>query len=141
VDCLHHHQQQDLNTSYSEFLATHLPVFLGAKDPLDADDWVRTTESKFGLLHYTEYQKTSYATQQLRGPVGAWWASYTTALPADHHLLASTMRHKLVEFLELHQGNHSTYMYPQEFNNMAQYSGHHVDNDAKIIEEPLNIQL
>jgi hypothetical protein len=29
------------------------------------------------------------------------------------------MRHKLVEFLELHQGNHSVYDYNQEFNNLA----------------------
>jgi hypothetical protein len=59
-----------MNTSYSYFLATHPLVFVGAKDPLDADDWLRTTESKFGLLHCTKYQKTLYATQQLRGP--AW---------------------------------------------------------------------
>jgi hypothetical protein len=96
-------------------LATHLSVFSGAKDPLDADDWLRTTESKFGLLHCIEYQKTLYAAQQLRGPAGAWWASYTTALSADHHVvwdefcvafhghhfLADTVRCKLVEFLEL----------------------------------------
>jgi hypothetical protein len=48
-----HHNYQDMNTSYSDFLATHLLAFSGAKDPLDADDWLHTTESKFGLLHYT----------------------------------------------------------------------------------------
>jgi hypothetical protein len=104
-----------MNTSYSDFLATHPPVFAGAKDPLDADDWLRTIESKFGLLHCTEYQKTLYAAQQLKGPTGAWWASYTATLPADHqvvwdefhvafcghHLSAGTVHRKLVEFLEL----------------------------------------
>jgi hypothetical protein len=117
--------------SYSKFLVTHLPLFSGGKDKLEADDWLRTTESKFSLLHYTEYQKTLYAAQQLRGPTGAWWASYTAALPADrhvpwgefraafcgHHLSAGTMCHKLAEFLDLHQGNHSIYEYIQEFNN------------------------
>jgi hypothetical protein len=58
-----HHRQQDINTSYSDFLATHPPVFSRAKDLLDADDWLRTTESKFGLLHCIEYQKTLYAAQ------------------------------------------------------------------------------
>jgi hypothetical protein len=38
-----------------DFLVTHPPVFSGAKDPLEADDWLRTTKSKLGLLHYTEY--------------------------------------------------------------------------------------
>jgi hypothetical protein len=125
-----------MNTSYSEFLATHPLIFSKAKDSLDADDWLCTTESKFGLLHSTEYQKTLYVAQQLRGPVGAWWASFTAALPADHHvawdefciafhghyLLAGTVRCKLVEFLELR----------------------HVDTDAKktkLYRKGLNIQL
>jgi hypothetical protein len=94
------------------------------------DDWLRTTESKFGLLHCTEYQ-------QLRGLVGAWWASYLTAPPTDHHvawgefhiafrghhLSASTICRKLAEFLELCQGNHSVYDYNQEFNNLVEYGG------------------
>jgi hypothetical protein len=128
-----HPQYQDMNTSYSEFLATHPPLFSGGKDQLEADDWLRTTESKFSLLHCTEYQKTLYAAQQLRGPAGAWWASYTSALPADHHvpwgefriafhghhLSAGIMRRKLAEFLDLHQGKYFVYEYIQEFNNLA----------------------
>jgi hypothetical protein len=53
------HQERD--SSYSDFLATHPPVFADATDPLEADSWLHTTESKFGLLHCTEYQKTLYA--------------------------------------------------------------------------------
>jgi hypothetical protein len=95
---------------------------------------------------------------QLRGPAGAWWASYTAALPANHHvpwgefrtafrghhLLAGTMRHKLAEFLDLRQGNRSVYEYIQEFNNLAQYRSHHVDTDAKkaeLFRKGLTIQL
>jgi hypothetical protein len=114
-----------MNTSYSEFLVKHPPLFSGGKDLLEADDWLCITESKFRLLHCTEYQKTLYAAKQLRGPAGAWWASYTAALPADHHvpwgefrvcfrghhLSAGTMCHKLVKFLNLHQGNCSVYEY------------------------------
>jgi hypothetical protein len=58
-----HHSHQDMNMSYSDFLVTHPPIFSGAKDSLEEDDWFRTTESKFGLLHCTEYQKTMYTTQ------------------------------------------------------------------------------
>jgi hypothetical protein len=72
-----------MNTSYSVFLVTHPPLFSGGKDPLEADDWLRTTKSKFSLLHCTEYQKTLYAAQQLIGPAKAWWASYTAALPTN----------------------------------------------------------
>jgi hypothetical protein len=158
AECPQHPRYQDMNMSYSEFLATHLLLFSGEKDPLETNDWLRTTESKFSLLHCTEYQKTLYATQQLRGPAGAWWASYTVALPADHHvpwgefhaafrghhLLAGTMRRKLAAFLDLQQGNCSVYEYIQEFNNLAQYGSHHVNTDAKkseLFHKGLTIQL
>jgi hypothetical protein len=61
-----------------------------------------------------------------------------------HHLSAGIVRLKLVEFLELRQGNRYVYEYTQEFNNLAQYGGHHVDTDAKKAElycKGLNIQL
>jgi hypothetical protein len=63
VECPQHHRQQDMNMSYSNFLATHSPIFSGAKDLLDVDDWLRTTKSKFGMLNCTEYQKTLYVVQ------------------------------------------------------------------------------
>jgi hypothetical protein len=50
-----------MNTSDSDFLATHPPVFSGAMDPFEVDDWLHTTKSKFDLLHYIEYQKTLFA--------------------------------------------------------------------------------
>jgi hypothetical protein len=138
-----HPQRQDMKTSYSEFLSTH---------PLEVDDSLRTTESKFDLLHCIVYQKTVCSS------AGAWWASYTAALPADyhvswgefraafhgHHLSAGTMRCKLAEFLDLHQGNRSVFEYTQEFNNLTQYEGHHVDTDAKkaeLFHKGLTIQL
>jgi uncharacterized membrane protein len=112
---------------------THPPLFFEATDPLEADDWLRTTKSKFGLLHYIEYQKTLYVTQQLRGLAGAWWASYTAALPANHqvlwgefcitfrghHLSVGVMGHKLTEFLDLRKENHSIYEYCQDFKNLT----------------------
>jgi hypothetical protein len=115
------HQERD--SLYSDFLATHPSVFADATDPLEVNSWLRTTESKFGLLHCTEYQKTLYAVQQLRGAAGAWWASYIATLPEDHHvswgefqtafrahhLSAGLLRSKQKEFLDLEQGNHSVF--------------------------------
>jgi hypothetical protein len=107
------HQERD--SSCSDFLETHPLVFADATDPLEADNWLCTTESKFRLLHCTEYQKTLYVAQQLRGAAGAWWASYIATLPEDHHvprgefhtafrayhLSAGLLRSKLKEFLDL----------------------------------------
>jgi hypothetical protein len=49
------HQERD--SSYSDFLATHPLVFADATNPLEADSWLRTTESKFGLLHCTDIKR------------------------------------------------------------------------------------
>jgi hypothetical protein len=117
------HQERD--SSYSDFLSTHPPVFADATDPLEANSWLRTTQSKFRLFHCREYQKTLYAAQQLRSAAGAWWASYITTLPDDHHipwgelctafhahhLSAGLLHSKLKEFLDLEQGNHSVFNY------------------------------
>jgi hypothetical protein len=133
------------DSSYSDFLATHPRVFADVTDPLEADSWLHTIESKFGQLHCTEYQKTLYAAQQLRGATGAWWASYIATLPDDHHVLwgefhtafrahhlsMGLLRSKLKEFLDLEQGNHSVFNYTRQFNTLAQYGTYHVDMDEK----------
>jgi hypothetical protein len=108
---------------YSDFLATHPLVFADATDPLEADSWLRTIESKFVLLYCTKYQKTLYTAQQLRVSAGDWWTSYIAALPANHqwgdfrtalrahHLSTGLLRTKLKEFLDLEQENHSVFDY------------------------------
>jgi hypothetical protein len=73
AECPQHHRHQDMNMSYSEFLATHPPLFSRGKNSLEADDWLCTTESKFSLLHCTEYPKTIChlaAQRSSRGLVG-----------------------------------------------------------------------
>jgi hypothetical protein len=64
-------------TTYSDFAATHPPLFTEAGEPLEADHWLRAVESKFGLLRCTEVQKTLFVAQQLRSDASAWWANYT----------------------------------------------------------------
>jgi hypothetical protein len=128
-------------------LVTHPPVFADVTDPLEADSWLHTTESKFGLLHCIEYQKTLYAMQQLRCTAGAWWASYITTLTDDHHvpwgefctalrahhLPAGLLHSKQKEFLDLEQGNHSVFDYTRQFNTLAQYGSYHIDTDEKKV--------
>jgi hypothetical protein len=41
-------------TTYSDFTATHPPLFTEAGEPLEANHWLRVMESKFGLLCCTE---------------------------------------------------------------------------------------
>jgi hypothetical protein len=102
-------------------------------------------ESKFGLLRYTEVQKTLFSAQQLRGDASAWWANYTATRPADYQVLwaefrdafcayyipTSVMRKKHQEFMDLKQGGRSVHDYSKQFNHLAQYAPDQVDTDAK----------
>jgi hypothetical protein len=132
-------------TIYSDFVGTHLPLFTEAGEPLEADHWLRVMESKFGLLCYTEVQKTLFIAQQLRGDASAWWANYTATRPADYHvpwaefcdafhahyIPAGVMRKKHQEFMDLKQGERSVHDYSKQFNHLAQYAPDQVDIDEK----------
>jgi hypothetical protein len=72
------------STTYSDFAATHPPLFTEAGEPLEADHWFWVMESKFGLLRCTEVQKTLFTAQQLCGDASAWWANYAATHPADY---------------------------------------------------------
>ena len=69
-----------------DFTDTRPPVFSKAEEPLEADDWLRTIEQKFELIHCTEVQKPRFAAQQLRGATGAWWANLVAVQPAGHQI-------------------------------------------------------
>ena len=91
-------------------------------EPLDADAWFWTIESKFALLPVpcSEANKTLFAAKQLRGTARIWWDNYRATLPADHvvlwdafrvhHIPEGLMDRKMNEFLALTQG---TRMVPQ----------------------------
>jgi hypothetical protein len=47
--------QQSQESSYFDFLVTQPPEFVETTDPLEANHWLRVTESKFGLVHCSEF--------------------------------------------------------------------------------------
>jgi hypothetical protein len=53
--------QGPYETSYLDFSETRPPLFIKAEDPLEADEWVRVIEQKFGLIRCTETQKPLFA--------------------------------------------------------------------------------
>ena len=136
-----------LASGYQDFFGTHPPLFHRTDEPLDADAWLRTIESKFVLLPVpcSEANKTLFAAQQLRGTARIRWDNYRAMLPADyvvnweefrtafrvHHIPEGLLDRKLNEFLSLTQGNRTVLQYIQVFNHLCQYAGHHVDTDAK----------
>jgi hypothetical protein len=86
-------------------------------EPLDADAWLRTIESKFALLSApcSDENKVLFAAQQLRGTARIWWDHYHAMQPAGHvitwdefrtafrahHIPEGLIERKLNEFLNL----------------------------------------
>jgi hypothetical protein len=151
-------QHQQTQKSYFDFLATRPIKFVEMTDPLEANHWLHVTESKFGVLHYFEFQKTLFTAKQLRGSASAWWAMYTAAIQDNHqvswtefctafrghHLLVETMHRNLREFLDLQQGTNNVYEYIEKFKFLAQYGTYHIDTDEKkeeLFKRGLNLPL
>ena len=55
-----------------------------ADEPLEADSWFKTMESKFTLYPYNEGDKAGFAAQQLRGPARTWWDNHMAMFPRGH---------------------------------------------------------
>ena len=70
-------------TTLTEFLRTQLPQFANAKEPLEADDWLRALERKFSALHVPAAEHVNFSTYLLAGPAAAWWEiSHVSLSPA-----------------------------------------------------------
>jgi hypothetical protein len=146
------HQQsrgrdEPLVATYQDFLSTQPPLFSKAEEPLDADAWLRTIESKFALLTIpcADPNKAHFATQQLRGAARIWWDNFCAMQTNGHaisweefrnafrahHIPEGLMERKLNEFLALTQGTRTVLQYAQAFIHLCQYAGYYADNDAK----------
>jgi hypothetical protein len=135
------------SANYQDFLSTQPPLFHKADEPLDADAWLRTIESKLALLSApcSDENKELFAAQQLRGTTRIWWDHYHAMQPAGHvitrdefwtafrahHIPEGLIERKLNEFLNLTQGTRTVMQYAQVFNHLCQYAGYHADTDDR----------
>ena len=122
-------------------------MFNRTEEPLDADAWIKTIESKFDLLTVpcSEANKARFAAQQLCGSARLWWDHYNGMLPANHvvtwdefktafrahHIPEGLMDIKLNGFLALTQGTRKVMQYAQAFNQLCEYAGYHADTEVK----------
>jgi hypothetical protein len=145
-----HHTSRGRNehplAGYQDFLSTQPPLFHKADEPLDADAWLHTIESKFALLSApcSDTNKALFAAQQLHGTARIWWDHYYSMQLAGHvvtwdefrtafrahHIPEGLIERKLNEFLTLTQGTRTVMQYAQVFNHLCQYAGYHADTDA-----------
>jgi hypothetical protein len=54
----------------AEFLRTRPTTFSQAKDPMDAEDWLK------GIAQCTDHEKVLFAAHQLYGTAANWWETY-----------------------------------------------------------------
>jgi hypothetical protein len=139
------YQQGPRETTYLDFSETRPPLFVKAEDPLEADEWIRVIEQKFGLLRCSETQKPLFAAQQLRGPASTWWGNFVDVQPANHqvtweefkvafreHYIPEGVLHmKQEEFMKLKQGGDTVNQYLNKFNHLSQYAIDQVNTDLK----------
>jgi hypothetical protein len=139
------HPQGPRETSYLDFSKTRPPLFVKAEDPLEADEWVRVMEQKFGLIRCTETQKPLFTSQQLRGPASTWWGNFVAIQPAghqvtwdefklafrEHYIPEGVIHMKQEEFMQLKQGGDIVMQYLNKFNHLSQYAIDQVNTDLK----------
>jgi hypothetical protein len=130
------HSQGSRETSYLEFSETRPPLFVKAEEPLEANEWIRVMEQKFGLICCTEIQKPLFAAQQLRGPASTWWGTsnhwdeFKIAF-REHYVPEGVLHMEQEEFIRLKQGGDTVMQYLNKFNHLSQYAIDQVNTDLK----------
>jgi hypothetical protein len=59
-----------------EFLQTRPTTFSQAKDPMDAEDWLKGVEKKLVITQCTIREKVLFVAPQLYGTTTNWWETY-----------------------------------------------------------------
>jgi hypothetical protein len=100
---------------------------------LEADEWIRMMEQKFGLIRCMETQKPMFATEQLRGFTSTWWANFIAIQPEghlvtwvefkqafrEHYIPNGILQMMLEDFVRLKQGGVSMMQYLAKFNHLS----------------------
>jgi hypothetical protein len=74
------HQQQPPppppQSRLGKFLRTHPTTFSQAKDPMEAEDWLKSIEKKVEIAQCTGPEKVLFTAHQLFGTAVEWWETY-----------------------------------------------------------------
>jgi hypothetical protein len=132
-------------TSYLDFSEMRPPLFVKAENPLEADEWIRVMEQKFGFIRCTETQKSLFPAQQLRGSASTWWGNFVAIQQAghqvtwdefklafrEHYIPEGVLHMKQEELIRLKQGGDTVMQYLNKFNHLSQYVIDQVNTNLK----------
>jgi hypothetical protein len=72
---------EEPRTKLRDFQNSNPLTFTKSTEPLDADDWLQTIESKLEYAGVGANDKVLYATHFLAGAAGAWWENVRAMQP------------------------------------------------------------
>jgi hypothetical protein len=129
----------------AEFLRTRPSTFSQAKDPMDAEDWLKGVEKKLVIAQCTDRENVLFAAHQLYGTAANWWETYCNAhVNIDtitwnefkarfrtHYVARGTMKLKRKKFADLRQGGMSVNEYLNSFIQLSRYAPDDINTNEK----------
>jgi hypothetical protein len=136
----------------AEFLRTRPTTFSQAKDPRDAEDWLKEVEKKLVITQCTDRENVLFAAHQLYGTSTNWWEMYRNthanidtitwnefkARFRTHYVPRGTMKLKRKEFADLKQGGTTVNEYLNSFILLSRYASDDINMDEKKQDVFLN---
>ena len=121
--------QGEPRSRLSDFQNTNPPVFSQTKEPLDAEDWLRTIENNLVVAAVGNNEKVMYATHYLAGTARNWWEGVRARLPVGQgltwaefaeafkkaHIPSALIKRMKDEFRHLRQGGQTVVGYLDRF--------------------------
>jgi hypothetical protein len=128
-----------------KFLWTHPTTFSQAKDPMDAEDWLKGVEKKLVITQCTDHEKVPFVAHQLYGTAANWWEThYNAHVNIDtitwnefnarfrtHYVPRGTKKLKKKEFADLKQGGMTVNEYLNSFIQLSRYAPDDINTDEK----------
>jgi hypothetical protein len=129
----------------AEFLRTRPTTFSQAKDPMDAEDWLKRVKKKLVIAQCTDREKVLFAVHQLYGTAANWWETYCNthanvntiiwnefkARFRTHYVPRGTMKLKRKEFADLKQDGMTVNEYLNSFIQLSRYAPNDINTDEK----------
>jgi hypothetical protein len=138
-------QDEELTRKIERFIRLMAPTFSYSDDPLEADDWLRVTETKLDLTVCSDEECVTITAHQLEGPTKAWWENYTATHPnpafitwlefceafREQYLPGELLVQKAQEFRTMTQGVMRVEEYERHFMKMMRYAPDDTNTDQK----------
>jgi hypothetical protein len=132
-------------------LRTRPTTFSQAKDPTEAEDWLKLIEKKLEITQCIDQEKVLFAAHQLFGTTSEWWETYRNshqnvgvitwngfkARFRTHYVPCGTLKLKK-EFFELQYHGMTVNEYLNKFTQMSRYAHDEVNMDEKKQDVFLN---